>query len=78
MTEDADNVRFMGRRDAAEYCTSKGLALAVATLEKFATIGGGPKFRKWGRKVVYAVPDLDAWIAQRLGPAVSSTSELAA
>ncbi len=29
-------------------------------LEKQRVIGGGPKFRKFGRRVMYAVSDLDA------------------
>ncbi|HCC63444.1 MAG TPA: DNA-binding protein, partial [Pseudomonas sp.] len=24
-------------------------------------IGGGPRFRKFGRRVMYAIADLDAW-----------------
>ena len=35
------------------------------TLEKQRVIGGGPRFRKFGRRVMYAVADLDAWAADR-------------
>ena len=35
------------------------------TLEKQRVLGGGPKFRKFGRRVMYAVADLDAWAADR-------------
>jgi hypothetical protein len=34
-------------------------------------IGGGPKFRKFGRRVMYAVSDLDAWADQRSYEATS-------
>jgi hypothetical protein len=34
-------------------------------------IGGGPKFRKFGRRVMYAVADLDAWADQRSFEATS-------
>ncbi len=34
-------------------------------------IGGGPKFRKFGRRVMYAVSDLDAWADQRSFEATS-------
>ncbi|MNW19410.1 hypothetical protein D3C71_2193860 [compost metagenome] len=34
-------------------------------------IGGGPKFRKFGRRVMYAVADLDAWADQRSYAATS-------
>ena len=28
-------------------------------------IGGGPKFRKFGRRVVYAIEDLESWANAR-------------
>ena len=34
-------------------------------IEKQRVIGGGPKFRKFGRRVMYAVADLDVWAAER-------------
>lgn len=34
-------------------------------------IGGGPKFRKFGRRVMYAVSDLDAWADARSYEATS-------
>ncbi len=36
-----------------------------------ACIGGGPRFRKFGRRVMYAVADLDAWAAERSFEATS-------
>ena len=41
------------------------LRLSPRTLEKQRVIGGGPKFRKFGRRVMYAVADLDAWAETR-------------
>lgn len=41
---------------AAEY-----LGLARATLDKLRVVGGGPKFRKHGRRIHYHVEDLDDW-----------------
>ena len=52
--------RYMTNDEAAEY-----LRLSPRTLEKQRVIGGGPKFRKFGRRVMYAVSDLDAWADQR-------------
>jgi predicted DNA-binding transcriptional regulator AlpA len=48
---------------------------AESTLEKLRTYGGGPRFAKRGRKVLYRQSDIDAWLAETV---VSSTSELAA
>ena len=41
------------------------LRLSPRTLEKQRVLGGGPRFRKFGRRVMYAVADLDAWAADR-------------
>ncbi|MBF0437336.1 MAG: helix-turn-helix domain-containing protein [Magnetococcales bacterium] len=58
---------FLRNDDAAKF-----LSLGISTLEKMRCTGGGPKFSKLGRCVVYAIPDLLAWAEAR---AVSSTSE---
>lgn len=42
------------------------LNLSPRTLEKLRTIGGGPRFRKFGRRVMYALADLDAWANARV------------
>ncbi len=52
--------RYLTNDEAAEY-----LRLSPRTLEKQRVIGNGPKFRKFGRRVMYAVADLDAWADQR-------------
>jgi hypothetical protein len=52
--------RYLTNDEAAEY-----LRLSPRTLEKQRVLGGGPKFRKFGRRVMYAVADLDAWAAER-------------
>lgn len=41
------------------------LKLSPRTLEKMRVIGGGPRFRKHGRRVVYAIEDLERWSASR-------------
>lgn len=48
------------------------LKLSPRTLEKLRTIGGGPRFRKLGRRVVYTLSDIDAWADAR---ACESTSD---
>ena len=68
---------FLDRPAAAEYIKAKGLPIAPGTLRKYATVGGGPKFRHFGRRVVYSPADLDAWIAGRLSNPITSTSEAA-
>ena len=50
--------RYLTNDEAASY-----LRLSPRTLEKQRVIGGGPRFRKFGRRVMYAVADLDSWAA---------------
>ncbi|MGI4813419.1 MAG: helix-turn-helix transcriptional regulator [Janthinobacterium lividum] len=49
-------LRFLTNDEAAAL-----LRLSPRTLEKHRVIGGGPRFRKFGRRVMYAVVDLVAW-----------------
>lgn len=65
-TTPAQPQRYLTNDEAAEY-----LRLSPRTLEKQRVIGGGPKFRKFGRRVMYALFDLDAWADQRSFEATS-------
>jgi len=58
--------RYLTNDEAAHY-----LRLSPRTLEKQRVMGGGPRFRKFGRRVMYAVADLDAWADQRSFEATS-------
>ncbi len=58
---------FLNNEQAARY-----LNLSPRTLEKHRVIGGGPRFRKFGRRVLYALVDLEAWANAR---ACDSTSD---
>ncbi|MEL1262868.1 helix-turn-helix domain-containing protein [Pseudoxanthomonas putridarboris] len=52
--------RYLTNAEAAAW-----LKLSPRTLEKQRVIGGGPPFRKFGRRVLYAVADLEAWSVAR-------------
>lgn len=58
--------RYLNNDEAANF-----LRLSPRTLEKQRVIGGGPRFRKFGRRVMYAVADLEAWADQRSFEATS-------
>jgi DNA-binding transcriptional MerR regulator len=58
---------FFNTPEAAEY-----LRLRPATLEHWRSIGGGPPYRKLGRRVVYAMEDLERFADERQR---SSTSD---
>lgn len=67
----------LNREDAARYLRDEfGFRCKPVTLAKYATLGGGPKFRKAGRYPVYDIPDLDEWAKNCFSAHVSSTSEL--
>jgi len=66
-TTAAQPQRYLTNDEAADY-----LRLSPRTLEKQRVFGSGPKFRKFGRRVMYAVADLDAWAAER---SFASTSD---
>lgn len=55
-------------------CAEAGELLRVSprTLEKMRVVGGGPKFRKFGRRVLYAASDLESWANARI---CASTSD---
>lgn len=52
--------RYLSNGEAADF-----LRLSPRTLEKQRVIGGGPRFRKFGRRVMYALMDLEAWADAR-------------
>lgn len=49
-----------------EHGASAIVGLSAATLRTLRTRGGSPPFAKVGRRVVYRVADLRAWIAARI------------
>lgn len=60
--------RFVDTVTAAEY-----LCMSPRTLEKYRVHGGGPPFRRFGGRVVYAIEDLDRWADGQ--PVLRSTSD---
>lgn len=66
------------RQQTSAALTAAGYPTAVSTLACLATRGGGPIFRKFGRKPLYRWADSLEWAQKRLSKAVRSTSELRA
>lgn len=54
---DTTSRRMLRTAEAADYCGSSS-----STFEKLRLHGGGPVYSKLGRRVVYRVEDLDAWL----------------
>jgi hypothetical protein len=67
--------KYLGRKDAAQYIKDNYFPCSPKTLAKLACIGGGPEFRKAGRRPIYEPPKLDVWARSRIGPPIRSTSD---
>jgi hypothetical protein len=61
-----DAERYLDRTEAAEYLRGRGLQVSPTTLQKWASIGGGPLYFRWGHRAVYLRSDLDGWAAEKL------------
>lgn len=69
--------KLLSRKEASEYLKKRyGLRAKPATLAKYASIGGGPPFRRAGRFPVYDTDDLDAWALMRVSRRIYSNCEL--
>ena len=62
------------RREASEYLSEiHGMTVAVATLAKLASVGGGPAMRYHGRIPLSDRQELDRWADSRLSGPVAKT-----
>lgn len=70
---------FMLRDQVPAYIEGKfGVSCSKATLTRLACVGGGPSFRKIGKRVIYAPEDVDAWMMGRMSPPLAKASDLGA
>ena len=67
--------RYLTRQEAAAYLSESGLPISKNTLQKFATIGGGPEYFIFGNRALYTPHSLNAWAEARLTVSRKSTSE---
>jgi hypothetical protein len=65
-----DTPTYLRRAQAADYVRSRwGIPCSQAHLNKLASLGGGPVFRRAGRWPLYIAADLDAWAEVKItGP----------
>jgi hypothetical protein len=63
MTRESHSVpdKYLDNRQAAQY-----LKLSPRTLDRLRLTGEGPRFRKFGRRVIYAIEDLEIWANERI------------
>jgi hypothetical protein len=70
-----DNERRLTRTEAAAFLSERGYRVAYATLNKYATVGGGPVFESFGRRPLYKPSSLLEWVESRTTSPRRSTSE---
>jgi len=59
MTE-TNQKRYFDTKQTADY-----LKLSVSTLNRMRGTGEGPTYAKIGRRIIYELSDLDAWVEAR-------------
>lgn len=69
-------MKYLSTSQASNFCKDSGVPAEETTLAKYRSLGGGPKFYKFGNRALYTQEDLEDWIAGKIGSPVSSTSEL--
>jgi hypothetical protein len=67
--------RYLDRREASQHLKERGLPVARNTLQKYATVGGGPPYRLFGNRACYLADDLDAWADRKLSQPRTSTAQ---
>ncbi len=67
--------QYQTRREIAQYLTDLGFPVAPATLAKYATLGGGPVMRKFGRRALYDPVTSLEWAQSKLSSPRRSTSD---
>jgi hypothetical protein len=66
---------YLDQDQASAFLAEKGFKVAAKTLSKLRVVGGGPRYRKFGRKPIYAPADLKEWAEEKLSAPLRSTSE---
>jgi hypothetical protein len=76
-TSDGDSA-YLSTDEAAKFLCSLGLRTAKSTLNTLRSLGGGPKFRKHGRRPVYTRRSLQEFANTKLTVETTTVRELAA
>lgn len=67
--------RFYNPADAAQLLADAGFTFSKTTLAKYRCLGGGPRFHKFGSRVLYRQPDLMEWAESRLSDSMANTAD---
>ncbi len=65
-TQDGTGQRLFRRAEVPQYLLEKhGVVRSYQTLNKLASVGGGPEFVKFGNQPLYTPEAIDHWVAER-------------
>ena len=67
--------RRLTRLEAAAFLSERGFRVAYATLNKYATLDGGPPYESFGRRPLYKPTDLLSWVASKTSGPRANTSD---
>ena len=65
---------YLNRAETADYINSLGLPISKLTLQKYATVGGGPKYQRFGHRAVYLASEINTWVRNKITAPMASTS----
>jgi hypothetical protein len=67
--------RKLTRKEASAFLAERGYTVSTTTLDKYACLGGGPVYEKFGRRPLYTERGLLAWVASKTSAPQRHTSE---
>ena len=73
-TEQLNTKPLVTRAECAELLTGSGYPITKGTLQKLASIGGGPEYQIFGSKALYRPAQAIDWAESRLSEPKFSTS----
>jgi hypothetical protein len=65
---------LLPQNDASVFLGDNGYETSPNTLAKLRCVGGGPQFRRFGRKILYDPDHLLNWAVSKTSKPLSSTS----
>ena len=66
---------LLTRNEAAEFLNESGYPTTKGSLQKLASVGGGPAYEIFGNKALYKPKNLISWAESRLSRPRTHTNE---
>jgi hypothetical protein len=70
--------KYLSRNELAGFLTAEGYPVSAKTLAKYAVIGGGPLYRKFGNRCLTTPQEGLDWAESKLSEPLSNTSSRSA